>query len=155
MDWSRTQAYAIGLNGIYLNLVDREHGGIVSAAERDQVRDNIAKKLLALRIPYRRERGRKHLFSRDGFSGRCLQYSPDLFVGFHRGYRASWQTALGECRRPWSMTTIRRGLRIIAWRPMKYRACCSAIARSRRRPRSSPTSPPRSWISSASRRPRE
>ena len=27
--------------------------------------------------------------------GRNLKYSPDLLVGFRRGYRASWQTALG------------------------------------------------------------
>jgi predicted AlkP superfamily phosphohydrolase/phosphomutase len=96
VDWSRTQAYAIGLNGIYLNLVDRENGGIVSAAERDQVRDNIAKKLLAFKDPHTgRSVVGKVYFPETAFQGRNLKYSPDLFVGFHRGYRASWQTALG------------------------------------------------------------
>ena len=29
------------------------------------------------------------------FQGKNLKYAPDIIVGFHRGYRASWQTALG------------------------------------------------------------
>jgi len=96
VDWSRTQAYAIGLNGIFLNLVDRENGGIVSAAEREQVRDSIAHELLAFKNPYNGQSVvGKVYFPETAFRGRNLKYSPDLFVGFHRGYRASWQTALG------------------------------------------------------------
>ncbi len=37
VDWPQTQAYAIGLNCIYLNLQGRESGGIVSPAEKEQV----------------------------------------------------------------------------------------------------------------------
>jgi predicted AlkP superfamily phosphohydrolase/phosphomutase len=29
------------------------------------------------------------------FKGAYLKDAPDIFVGFNRGYRASWQTALG------------------------------------------------------------
>jgi hypothetical protein len=37
-----------------------------------------------------------HARAGDGvFKGRNLRVSPDLFVGYHRGYRTSWQTALG------------------------------------------------------------
>ena len=38
-------------------------------------------------------------FPEEAFRGRNLKYSPDLLVGFRRGYRASWQTALGAVPR--------------------------------------------------------
>ena len=34
-------------------------------------------------------------FSDTAFQGKNLKYAPDILVGFRRGYRASWQTALG------------------------------------------------------------
>ena len=33
VDWSKTQAYSLGLNGLYLNLKGREANGIVSPGE--------------------------------------------------------------------------------------------------------------------------
>ena len=96
VDWSRTQAYAVGLNGLYLNMTDREKGGIVSASEKQEVRESIAEKLLAFTNPRSGENVvDKVYFPETAFRGRNLKYSPDLFVGFRRGYRASWQTALG------------------------------------------------------------
>jgi predicted AlkP superfamily phosphohydrolase/phosphomutase len=96
VDWSRTQAYALGLNGVYLNLEGRERGGIVSAAEKQEVLDHIAKRLLAFRDSAGGQSVvGKVYFPETAFRGRNLKYSPDLFVGFHRRYRASWQTALG------------------------------------------------------------
>jgi predicted AlkP superfamily phosphohydrolase/phosphomutase len=96
VDWSRTQAYAVGLNGLYLNMVDREKGGIVSSSERDEVRESIAKKLLAFKDSHTGENVvDKVYFPETAFRGRNLKYSPDIFVGYRRGYRASWQTALG------------------------------------------------------------
>ena len=38
-------------------------------------------------------------FPEEAFRGRNLKYSPDLLIGFRRGYRASWQTALGSVPR--------------------------------------------------------
>lgn len=96
VEWPRTQAYAIGLNGIYLNLQGRESGGIVPPEDKERMLDRITEELLAFRDPktnlnvvervYRPERE---------FRGRNLASAPDLIVGFRRGYRASWQTALG------------------------------------------------------------
>ena len=34
VDWSRTRAYGLGLNGLYLNIRGREHEGIVDPARR-------------------------------------------------------------------------------------------------------------------------
>ena len=35
VDWSKTRAYGLGLNGLYLNLQGREKNGIVTAAQRE------------------------------------------------------------------------------------------------------------------------
>jgi predicted AlkP superfamily phosphohydrolase/phosphomutase len=96
VDWGKTEAYAVGLNGIYLNLDNRERGGIVSVAEKLSLLDRIAERLLAFKDPRSGERVvEKVYFPEAVFKGRNLKYAPDLFVGFRRGYRASWQTALG------------------------------------------------------------
>ncbi len=96
VNWSKTQAYALGLNGLYLNMDGRESGGIVNVAEKEQLLDDIAKKLLAFKDPKTGENVvDKVYFSDTAFKGHNLKYSPDLFVGYRRGHRASWQTALG------------------------------------------------------------
>ena len=96
MDWDKTQAYALGLNAIYLNLNGREPGGIVPAVDKQSVLDGIAQKLLAFKDPASGENVvDKVYFSETAFQGRNLKYAPDILVGFRRGYRASWQTALG------------------------------------------------------------
>jgi predicted AlkP superfamily phosphohydrolase/phosphomutase len=96
VDWGKTQAYAIGLNAIYLNLEGRENGGSVSGFDKQTVLDDIAKKLLAYKDPVTGENVvDKVYFSETAFQGKNLKYAPDILVGFRRGYRASWQTALG------------------------------------------------------------
>lgn len=96
VDWSSTRAYALGLNGIYLNLEGREQGGIVGFPEKQQVLDDISKKLLAFRDPATGEQVVDRIYSTAAvFRGHNLKYAPDLIVGYRRGYRASWQTALG------------------------------------------------------------
>jgi predicted AlkP superfamily phosphohydrolase/phosphomutase len=96
VDWTRSVAYAMGLNGIYVNLEGRENGGIVPPTGKQMVLDQIAARLKEFIDPASGE----HVVSRvyfpeSAFKGRNLKNSPDLFVGFRGGYRASWQTALG------------------------------------------------------------
>jgi predicted AlkP superfamily phosphohydrolase/phosphomutase len=96
VDWTRTIAYAIGLNGIYLNLEGRENGGVVPQADRQHVLDRIARSLKEFKDPVTGENVVDQVyFPEQVFRGKNLRYAPDLFVGFRRGYRASWQTALG------------------------------------------------------------
>jgi predicted AlkP superfamily phosphohydrolase/phosphomutase len=96
VDWSRTQAYAIGLNGLYLNRVGRENGGIVAESEIQQVKEMLTRKLLEFRDPHNGQLVVGKVYDPEtAFKGRNLRVAPDLFVGYHRGYRASWQTALG------------------------------------------------------------
>ncbi len=98
MDRARTKAYAIGFNGIYLNLKGREAGGVVEPGERDALLGEIRTKLLALRDP---QRGNAPVVLRvdrreEVYHGDQLDHAPDLVVGYARGYGASDETALGE-----------------------------------------------------------
>ena len=90
VDWSKTRAYAIGLNGLYLNLAGREKQGIVSSAERQALLRKIGEELIALRDP---ADGRQVVET--AFFPEPSDIAPDLIVGYARAYRASWQTALG------------------------------------------------------------
>ena len=96
VDWNHTQAYAIGLNAVYLNLQGRENGGIVQTDERKEIAERVAARLMEFRDPATGQPvvGQVY-FPEQEFKGRNLQYAPDLLVGFNRGFRASWQTGLG------------------------------------------------------------
>jgi len=98
VDWSRTRAFALGLAGIYLNIAGREAQGIVDPkTEAPALRDEIAAKLLALNDPAKNTPAVKQVYNAVKlYSGPYKQDAPDLLVGYHIGYRASWQTAVGE-----------------------------------------------------------
>ena len=51
VDWSRTRAYSLGLNCVYLNLAGREKNGIVPRADATRLLAEIRQKLLAMRDP--------------------------------------------------------------------------------------------------------
>ena len=89
IDWPRTKAYAMGLNALYVNLAGRERFGIVQPGrERDALIQGIRERLLALRDPVN---GAAVVETVSPTNVR----SPDLIVGYSRGYRASWQTGIG------------------------------------------------------------
>lgn len=89
IDWSRTRAYAMGLNALYVNLAGRERFGIVQPGhERDAVIQRLREGLLAFRDP---KNGAAVVEAVSDTNAA----SPDLIVGYGRGYRASWQTGIG------------------------------------------------------------
>ena len=97
IDWSKTQAYAVGFNSLYLNLQNRESQGIVSTAKRQALLSNLSKKLLALKDPHTGKSVVASVEQVDPGPGQGIDLrSPDLLVGYRRGYRASWETALGD-----------------------------------------------------------
>ncbi len=99
IDWSRTRAFAVGLAGMYLNLKGREGGGIVDpGAEACALRDEIAAKLTGLTDPrHGSQKVVKQVYNAlKTYAGPYKQDAPDLLVGFHIGYRASWETAVGQ-----------------------------------------------------------
>ena len=97
IDWSRTRAYSIGFGAIYINQEGRERDGIVKpGSETESLKEEISQELeqwidekddrRLIRKVYKRE---------DIFRGDREHETPDLYIGFDKGYRASWQTALG------------------------------------------------------------
>jgi predicted AlkP superfamily phosphohydrolase/phosphomutase len=97
VDWSRTQAYALGLNGLYLNLRGRERQGTVSpGTEAELVLRVIARRLAEFRDPQSGRKPVERVYSpREVFHGDALALAPDLIVGYSPAYRSSWQSALG------------------------------------------------------------
>jgi predicted AlkP superfamily phosphohydrolase/phosphomutase len=97
VDWSRTQAYAVGLNAIYLNFAGREKNGIVTRLDDDALLADIGKGLKELRDPENGEAVVEDVYvPREIYpNGTNMQFAPDLLIGYRPGYRASWQTALG------------------------------------------------------------
>jgi hypothetical protein len=100
VDWSRTRAYALGLNGIFLNRVGREPAGIVTDAEADALIASIRAELAALTDPTDGAAmvARAHA-GRAIYRGPLVADAPDIVVGYAAGYRASWQTSLGAVPR--------------------------------------------------------
>ena len=97
VDWSRTKAYAMGLGQIYFNLRGREGKGIVSPGqEYQQLAADLSTKLMTMTDPESGDPIVRAVYKRDDvYSGEYLHNASDLQVGFHDGYRVSWQTTLG------------------------------------------------------------
>ncbi len=92
-DWSRTKAYSIGLNGIYLNMVGREREGSVKPEERDALLKEISEKLIASRDPENDRPVVRRMYRTDEVyhgpyapGGKLSQHTPDLIVGYEYGY---------------------------------------------------------------------
>ena len=94
--WDKSQAYAIGLNSLYLNLQGREGQGIVQQGERDALMRKIKDGLLKWKGPDGRNVIQNVYFNSDVFDGPLAEYGPDMLVGYTPGYRASSDTGLGK-----------------------------------------------------------
>jgi len=96
-DWSRTKAYGVGLNALYLNLKGRESRGIVEQRERETLAREIASKLEKIVDPKTGERViLKAYLSQETYSGAFVNEAPDIILGFNRNYRISWNSPLGN-----------------------------------------------------------
>ncbi len=94
VDWSRTSAYSLGLNGIYINLKGREGQGIVLKGEDYKgLMSRLERDLMSMTdlrngnfpVSFVRRKPRQLLEN----------HGPDLIVGYRRGYRTSWESPLG------------------------------------------------------------
>jgi predicted AlkP superfamily phosphohydrolase/phosphomutase len=96
VDWEETTAYAMGLNGLYLNLEGREDGGIVAEAEVAELKKKITNRLLKFTDPESGKPVVERVYDpSEEFEGEEMEYAPDLLVGFAPGYRMSPATGLG------------------------------------------------------------
>jgi predicted AlkP superfamily phosphohydrolase/phosphomutase len=96
VDWSRSQAYALGLNSLYLNIKEREGQGNVAPDEIESLRHKIRQDLMAWKGPDGRPVVQQVYLREEAFHGPLLPYAPDLMVGYSPGYRASAETGLGK-----------------------------------------------------------
>ena len=97
VDWSRTRAYAVGLGGIYLNLLGRRARGIVKPGEEEeQLRAEIRQKLRGLRDEARQADAIAEVYDlKQLYRGPYVGEAPDLLAGFSVGWRVSWNCATG------------------------------------------------------------
>jgi predicted AlkP superfamily phosphohydrolase/phosphomutase len=97
VDWSKTKAYALGFNSVYLNVAGREAQGIVPAGEAAAVADDLRTRLLAFKDA---QSGRAPVLrvdrAKDLYHGDRVGEAPDLVVGYDSGYGHSDESTLGE-----------------------------------------------------------
>jgi predicted AlkP superfamily phosphohydrolase/phosphomutase len=97
VDWSRTRAYTMGLNGLYLNIKGREKQGIVDPADAEALKIEIQQKLNGLKDPASGTVGITGVFiTGNVYRGPYTENAPDLLVGYGAGYRASWDSVMGK-----------------------------------------------------------
>lgn len=98
VDWSRTQAYALGLSKIYLNLRGREGQGCVLPGEpARRLAAEIRTELLALHDPDLDQPVLEQVYHADElYHGAQRFNSGDLILGFRSGYRTSQLSSLGR-----------------------------------------------------------
>jgi predicted AlkP superfamily phosphohydrolase/phosphomutase len=97
VDWSITKAYGLGINGLYLNLKGRERDGIVEPGEEaNNLLAVLKERLEAIRDVNEQPVIRNVYRASEVYSGSATALAPDLIIGYSRGYRASWETCLGN-----------------------------------------------------------
>jgi hypothetical protein len=96
VDWSRTRAYAVGLNSLYLNVQGREGQGIVNAASVESLLTDLREQLSAWTDANGDSVIHKVRLKHELYSGPYTRLGPDLLVGYAAGYRASPETGLGK-----------------------------------------------------------
>ena len=102
VDWSRTRAFSIGLNGLYLNLKGREAKGLVQPGEEaTALKRELIQKLTGLPDEENGEVAIRELFDAQSiYSGPYRDNAPDLLVGYNAGYRVSWDSVIGKVHGP-------------------------------------------------------
>jgi predicted AlkP superfamily phosphohydrolase/phosphomutase len=98
IDWSRTRAYGLGLNGLYVNVKGRESTGIVDPGERDALAREIGAKLVQTIDPATGMPAVARAFRREDVYSLTTNadIAPDLIVGYAKGTRTSDESAVGS-----------------------------------------------------------
>lgn len=94
IDWSRTRAYTFGLGGLYLNLRGREAQGLVENAA--ELTAELIAKLSGLRDDTGEIAIQQVYAASEIYRGPYMNAAPDMIVGYARGYRTSWDAAVGK-----------------------------------------------------------
>jgi len=102
VDWSQTQAYALGLTGMFLNVEGREAKGTVKPGkEARALKAELIAKLNGLKDDEGGETGIREVFDTEKlYAGPYLENAPDFLIGYAAGYRVSWDCASGVVSGP-------------------------------------------------------
>ena len=98
VDWEQTQAYSIGLAGIFVNQKGREGQGIVArGSETASLVKELCQKLTGLHDDEKDCLAiRQAVASGDVYQGPYTEAAPDVIIGYNVGYRVSWDAAVGK-----------------------------------------------------------
>ncbi len=97
IDWENTRAYTFGLSGIYINEKGREAKGVVSAAEKEELKAELISRLRGLPDDETGGTAIKEVYDiTEHYDGPYRENGPDLIIGYNEGYRASWGAAVGS-----------------------------------------------------------
>ena len=96
VDWSKTSAYAVGLNSLYLNVTGREGQGIVPAEKIESLLAEIQQKLLNWEGPDGNAVVERVRLKHEIYTGPFTRLGPDMIVGYAPNYRGSAETGVGK-----------------------------------------------------------
>jgi len=99
VDWSRTRAYGLGMNALYVNMQGREKYGTVERKAANGLLENIREELLKVRDEDGTAVIERVDLVEEIYPGADRNLAPDMFIGYNDGYRASWDTILGDMPR--------------------------------------------------------
>ena len=127
VDWGRTQAYAVGLGGVYLNLKGREEQGIVAADQAEATRSALLSGLSGLTDP---ERGNTVAITgatraRRSIMAPMWRKHPTSSSISPRGTGSRGRRRWAGSPRASSRIMSKNGAVTISLTPVVYRACCS------------------------------
>lgn len=96
VDWSKTKAYALGMNGIFINTQGRESNGSVAPNLVESLKSEIINKITFLIDPKDNQRViTKAYDGKQVYQGKQTADAPDIVIGYNKSFRASWETVLG------------------------------------------------------------
>jgi predicted AlkP superfamily phosphohydrolase/phosphomutase len=98
VDWSKTRAYGLGLNGLYVNQRGREKNGIVEPGSSAALLAEITEKLLAEIDPATGLPAVTRIYKTDEYFEQHghIHDGPDMVVGYAKGTRGASASVLGE-----------------------------------------------------------
>lgn len=96
VDWTRSRAYALGLNGLFINEKGRESQGIVEQQDVPPLKQELMARLATLVDPDNGKQAVTRAYDKEAiYRGSNANDAPDIVIGYAPGYRASWETVLG------------------------------------------------------------
>jgi len=111
VDWAGSRAFALGINGLYINQKGRERDGIVnSGRDKELLINDLIEKLESVRDAQGYPIIDKVFRADQVYQGDATDLAPDLIIGYHRGYRCTFGSSVGllqgdvipDNNNPWS-----------------------------------------------------